>query len=219
MAKNFKTAFGMEVKEHKCAACSKHYGTMAETMREFKHGDLRSGSKTGPKVTSRKQAIAIGINQAKHHAKAGLAKKLTSSHKPTVAAGGLAGAALGAALVGGMAAGDGPKPPGKPLSKSISTPHVPITPKAGHESGKPMLTTDALKPSGPKIESGPQKHHAEPKRSSSAKVPSHETYKSGAVKRRDGESFKDYQSRLKDINKKSGGTPSDKMAISNKGKK
>jgi hypothetical protein len=32
------------------------------TMQEFKAGTLHSGSKTGPKVTNRKQAIAIGLN-------------------------------------------------------------------------------------------------------------------------------------------------------------
>lgn len=36
---------------------------MEITMHEFKHGQLHSGSKTGPKVRSRKQAIAIGLNQ------------------------------------------------------------------------------------------------------------------------------------------------------------
>ena len=36
---------------------------MAGTMHEFKAGTLHSGSKTGPKVTSRKQAIAIGMSQ------------------------------------------------------------------------------------------------------------------------------------------------------------
>jgi hypothetical protein len=35
-----------------------------ETMDEFKKGKLRSGSKTGPKVKKRKQAIAIALNQA-----------------------------------------------------------------------------------------------------------------------------------------------------------
>jgi len=34
-----------------------------ETMREYKHGTLHSGSKTGPRVKSRKQAIAIALNQ------------------------------------------------------------------------------------------------------------------------------------------------------------
>ena len=32
-------------------------------MKEFKEGSLHSGSKKGPKVTSRKQAIAIALNQ------------------------------------------------------------------------------------------------------------------------------------------------------------
>jgi hypothetical protein len=36
---------------------------MKATMEEYKAGSLHSGSKTGPKVTSRKQAIAIGLNQ------------------------------------------------------------------------------------------------------------------------------------------------------------
>ena len=32
-------------------------------MHEFKHGQLHSGSKTGPKVTNRKQAIAIALSE------------------------------------------------------------------------------------------------------------------------------------------------------------
>ncbi len=38
------------------------------TMHEFKHGQLHSGSKTGPTVTDRKQAIAIALNQARRGA-------------------------------------------------------------------------------------------------------------------------------------------------------
>lgn len=38
---------------------------MEKTMHEFKEGSLHSGSKSGPKVKSRKQAIAIGMNQAR----------------------------------------------------------------------------------------------------------------------------------------------------------
>lgn len=34
-------------------------------IREFEEGDLHSGSKTGPKVKNLKQAVAIGINEAK----------------------------------------------------------------------------------------------------------------------------------------------------------
>lgn len=37
---------------------------MEKVMSEFKGGKLRSGSKAGPKVTSRKQAIAIGLKQS-----------------------------------------------------------------------------------------------------------------------------------------------------------
>jgi hypothetical protein len=36
---------------------------MNATMKEWKAGKLHSGSKTGPKVTSQKQAIAIGLNE------------------------------------------------------------------------------------------------------------------------------------------------------------
>ena len=36
---------------------------MEETMKEFKKGLLRSGSKKGPVVKNRKQAIAIGLSE------------------------------------------------------------------------------------------------------------------------------------------------------------
>jgi len=36
-----------------------------KVMTEFKHGDLHSGSKTGPKVKSKDQAIAIAMSEAK----------------------------------------------------------------------------------------------------------------------------------------------------------
>lgn len=36
---------------------------MQKTMHEFKHGSLHSGSKKGPKVKSRAQAIAIGLSE------------------------------------------------------------------------------------------------------------------------------------------------------------
>ena len=38
-------------------------GKVEKTMHEFKHGELHSGSKSGPKVKSRKQAIAIALSQ------------------------------------------------------------------------------------------------------------------------------------------------------------
>lgn len=45
------------------------YGPKAQkkvekAMHEFKHGDLRSG-RSGKKVTSRKQAVAIGLDEAR----------------------------------------------------------------------------------------------------------------------------------------------------------
>ena len=38
---------------------------IAKVLREFRRGKLRSGSKKGPKVSNRKQAIAIAISEAK----------------------------------------------------------------------------------------------------------------------------------------------------------
>lgn len=40
-------------------------GKVEKTLHEFKRGTLHSGSKKGPMVTSRKQAIAIGLSQAR----------------------------------------------------------------------------------------------------------------------------------------------------------
>lgn len=37
---------------------------VAKVMREYKKGKLHSGSKKGPKVKSRKQAIAIALSEA-----------------------------------------------------------------------------------------------------------------------------------------------------------
>jgi hypothetical protein len=44
---------------------------MNETMKEFKEGKLHSGSKKGPKVKSRKQAIAIGLSEQRRQEAAG----------------------------------------------------------------------------------------------------------------------------------------------------
>jgi hypothetical protein len=38
---------------------------IADVMHEFKEGELRSGSKKGRKVKSRKQAIAIALSEAR----------------------------------------------------------------------------------------------------------------------------------------------------------
>lgn len=37
---------------------------VSKVMREFSHGDLHSGSKKGPVVKDRKQAIAISMSEA-----------------------------------------------------------------------------------------------------------------------------------------------------------
>ena len=39
-------------------------GKVHKVMSEFKHHDLHSGSKQGPVVTSRKQAVAIAMSEA-----------------------------------------------------------------------------------------------------------------------------------------------------------
>ena len=49
-----------------------------KTMDEMKHGELRSGS-TGKKVTSRKQAVAIGLSEARR-AGAKVPKRSDKSH-------------------------------------------------------------------------------------------------------------------------------------------
>ena len=36
-----------------------------KVMHEFKHGELHSGSKKGPRVKSRQQAIAIALSEAR----------------------------------------------------------------------------------------------------------------------------------------------------------
>lgn len=36
-----------------------------KVMEEFKEGDLHSGSKQGPKVSSQKQAVAIALSEAR----------------------------------------------------------------------------------------------------------------------------------------------------------
>ena len=43
----------------------KGQATIKDVMHKFKRGTLHSSSKTGPKVTDRKQAIAIAISESK----------------------------------------------------------------------------------------------------------------------------------------------------------
>ena len=44
---------------------SKRKKKVAKVMGEYKRGTLRSGSKKGPKVTKKKQAIAIALSEAR----------------------------------------------------------------------------------------------------------------------------------------------------------
>lgn len=47
------------------------------TMHEFKHGQLHSGSKSGPVVQNRKQAIAIALSEER---KAGADREVGAMH-------------------------------------------------------------------------------------------------------------------------------------------
>lgn len=59
----------------KCSSCKKKMMHKKETpkernkvekvMKEYKQGKLHSGSKKGPKVRSRKQAVAIALSEAR----------------------------------------------------------------------------------------------------------------------------------------------------------
>lgn len=49
----------------KKAGESEQSRSVRTAMHEFKRGKLHSGSKAGPKVTKRKQAVAIGLSQAR----------------------------------------------------------------------------------------------------------------------------------------------------------
>ena len=49
----------------KKAAAPKGSNKVQKVMHEFKTGTLHTGSKKGPVVTSRKQAIAIALSEAK----------------------------------------------------------------------------------------------------------------------------------------------------------
>lgn len=46
-------------------AKDKEQRKVKKVMSEFAHGELHSGSKKGPVVTSRPQAIAIGLSEAR----------------------------------------------------------------------------------------------------------------------------------------------------------
>jgi len=45
-------------------ASKKKAEKVAKVLKEYKKGELHSGSKTGPVVTSKKQAVAIAMSEA-----------------------------------------------------------------------------------------------------------------------------------------------------------
>lgn len=46
-------------------------GKVEKVMKEFKAGKLHSGSKKGPEVTNRKQAVAIALSESRRGSKKG----------------------------------------------------------------------------------------------------------------------------------------------------
>jgi hypothetical protein len=52
-------------KKKKKGSSAKAQSKVAKVMREFKKGRLKGGKGKHPKVTSRKQAIAIGLSEAR----------------------------------------------------------------------------------------------------------------------------------------------------------
>lgn len=56
-------------KKSKKKVSSKAKGKIHKVMKEYKEGKLHSGSKKGPKVANRKQAIAIAMSEARRKRK------------------------------------------------------------------------------------------------------------------------------------------------------
>ena len=52
-------------KKHVASKYENKKGKVEKVMEEYKEGKLHSGSKKGPKVTNPKQAIAIGLSEAR----------------------------------------------------------------------------------------------------------------------------------------------------------
>ena len=57
------------------AKSSKKQRKIKKVMREFEAGSLRSGSKKGPMVKSRKQAVAIALSEGRKAARQGRRKR------------------------------------------------------------------------------------------------------------------------------------------------
>ncbi len=55
-----------ELKERLSSVKGYGEGKVEKVMHEFKKGKLHSGSKKGPEVTNRKQAVAIALSEARN---------------------------------------------------------------------------------------------------------------------------------------------------------
>lgn len=104
-----KTQYSMGGAAYAKGGSVKGAAKVAKVMGEFKKGDLHSGSKSGPKVTSRKQATAIAMSEAR---KAGakmpqpVQKKslggVLEAVAPAVLGGIVGGGGLAGAVTGGL---------------------------------------------------------------------------------------------------------------------
>lgn len=104
-----KTQYAMGGAAYAKGGSVKGAAKVAKVMGEFKKGDLHSGSKSGPKVTSRKQATAIAMSEAR---KAGakmpqpVQKKslggVLEAVAPAVLGGIVGGGGLAGAVTGGL---------------------------------------------------------------------------------------------------------------------
>ena len=56
--------FNYADREGVCNSRHGKHGKVGTVMSEYKHGELHSGSKSGPKVTDRDQAVAIAMSEA-----------------------------------------------------------------------------------------------------------------------------------------------------------
>ena len=67
-----------KIMHKKKSHAKKKHDKVEKVMHEYKEGELHSGSKKGPKVENRKQAIAIALSEAR---KAGEKVKPKKKHK------------------------------------------------------------------------------------------------------------------------------------------
>lgn len=106
----------------------------SEVMHKWKHGKLHSGSKTGPKVKSQKQAVAIMLSEKRAEAKNG-GKYPEKAYGGPLMGPGVAGPMTG--TPGGMM----PQPPQMPQNTNVMQPPPMPPPSMGLAGGQVMPTT------------------------------------------------------------------------------